>query len=250
MCDAGSSPTRTVARPTWPSSATEAATSSRTFAPSALPSMIVAVTAARLPRSAPARSPPARIRSTSARSSVVRESARRDPARTCGRRTGARRRSPPVPRPAARSGAGSGRCSMTPAVLRRAGGRAATRCTWPCDGSDRPRAPARTRRRTRRDRAGAPSRDVDVEHAVAVVLELEPAELGELPVPDQLDPLDLPAARLAAARPVQCDVAGQRLERGAGLLSGEGERPVPGLQLRDPRDEGLRERIVLETKLH
>src|SRR5581483_12387479 len=44
MCDAGSSPTRTVARPTWPSSATEAATSSRTFAPSALPSMIVAGT--------------------------------------------------------------------------------------------------------------------------------------------------------------------------------------------------------------
>ena len=92
--------------------------------------------------------------------------------------------------------------------------------------------------------------DVDVEHAVAVVLELEPAELGELPVPDQLDPLELPAARLAAARPVQCDVAGQRLERGAGLLIGEAERPVPGLQLRDPRDEGLRERIVLETKLH
>src|SRR5581483_10133473 len=44
MCDAGSSPTRTVASPTWPSSATEAATSSRTFAPSALPSMIVAAT--------------------------------------------------------------------------------------------------------------------------------------------------------------------------------------------------------------
>src|SRR5215475_7895639 len=57
MCDAGSSPTRTVARPTWPSSATDAATSSRTFAPSALPSMIVADTrrgyslrAMRLPR--------------------------------------------------------------------------------------------------------------------------------------------------------------------------------------------------------
>src|SRR6476646_2873557 len=44
MCEAGSSPTRTVARPTWPSSATEPATSSRTFAPSALPSMIVADT--------------------------------------------------------------------------------------------------------------------------------------------------------------------------------------------------------------
>src|ERR1043165_892760 len=42
MCEAGSSPTRTVARPTWPSSATDAATSSRTFAPSTLPSMIVA----------------------------------------------------------------------------------------------------------------------------------------------------------------------------------------------------------------
>src|SRR5579884_357205 len=44
MCEAGSSPTRTVARPTWPSSATEAATSWRTFAPSALPSMSVAGT--------------------------------------------------------------------------------------------------------------------------------------------------------------------------------------------------------------
>src|SRR5579862_7586947 len=44
MCDAGSSPTRTVASPTWPSSATEAATSSRTFAPSALPSIRVAAT--------------------------------------------------------------------------------------------------------------------------------------------------------------------------------------------------------------
>src|SRR5581483_2320378 len=44
MCEAGSSPTRTVARPTWPISATEEATSSRTFAPSALPSMRVAAT--------------------------------------------------------------------------------------------------------------------------------------------------------------------------------------------------------------
>src|SRR5215471_3392148 len=44
MCDAGSSPTRTVASPTCPSSATDTATSSRTFAPSALPSMIVAGT--------------------------------------------------------------------------------------------------------------------------------------------------------------------------------------------------------------
>src|SRR3954452_15615415 len=44
MCDAGSSPTRTVARPTWPRSATLAATSSRTFAASALPSMTVAAT--------------------------------------------------------------------------------------------------------------------------------------------------------------------------------------------------------------
>src|SRR5438477_1454432 len=44
MCEAGSSPTRTVARPTWPSSATDAATSSRTFVPSAWPSMMVAVT--------------------------------------------------------------------------------------------------------------------------------------------------------------------------------------------------------------
>src|ERR1700757_3066430 len=44
MWEAGSSPTRTVARPTWPSSATDAATSSRTFAPSALPSMSVAGT--------------------------------------------------------------------------------------------------------------------------------------------------------------------------------------------------------------
>src|SRR6188472_1946231 len=48
MCDAGSSPTRTVARPTWPSSATDVATSSRTFAPSALPSMRVAGIAASL----------------------------------------------------------------------------------------------------------------------------------------------------------------------------------------------------------
>src|ERR1041385_6097355 len=44
MCEAGSSPTRTVARPTCPRSATDAATSSRTLAPSALPSMIVAGT--------------------------------------------------------------------------------------------------------------------------------------------------------------------------------------------------------------
>src|SRR5919112_1545142 len=44
MWDAGSSPTRTVASPTWPSSATDAATSSRTFSARVLPSMIVAVT--------------------------------------------------------------------------------------------------------------------------------------------------------------------------------------------------------------
>jgi hypothetical protein len=91
---------------------------------------------------------------------------------------------------------------------------------------------------------------VDVEHAVSVVLELKPAELGQLSLPDHLDPLDPPAAGLAAARPVQRDVAGQRLQRGPGLLVGEAESPVPGLQLRDSRDEGLRERVVLETKLH
>src|SRR5436305_6884655 len=42
MWDAGSSPTSTVARPTWPRSATLAATSSRTLAASALPSIMVA----------------------------------------------------------------------------------------------------------------------------------------------------------------------------------------------------------------
>src|SRR5438094_532272 len=42
MCDAGSSPTSTVASPTWPSSATSRATSSRTLAASALPSIMVA----------------------------------------------------------------------------------------------------------------------------------------------------------------------------------------------------------------
>src|SRR3954454_24892118 len=42
MRDAGSSPTSTVARPTWPSSATSRATSSRTLAASAFPSIMVA----------------------------------------------------------------------------------------------------------------------------------------------------------------------------------------------------------------
>src|SRR4051812_7756341 len=42
MCDAGSSPTSTVASPTWPRSATSRATSARTFAASALPSIMVA----------------------------------------------------------------------------------------------------------------------------------------------------------------------------------------------------------------
>src|SRR4051812_49149725 len=45
MCDAGSSPTRTVATPTWSSCATDAATSSRTLAASAFPSMSVAAIA-------------------------------------------------------------------------------------------------------------------------------------------------------------------------------------------------------------
>lgn len=93
-------------------------------------------------------------------------------------------------------------------------------------------------------------RDVDVEHAVAVVLELESAELGQLPGPDHLDPLDLPAARLASACPVQTDVPRQCLDRGPGLLVGEAESPVPCPQLWDSRDERLRERIVLESKLH
>src|SRR5438445_9151369 len=44
MCEAGSSPTSTVARPTCPSSETDVATSSRTLAPSALPSWIGAGT--------------------------------------------------------------------------------------------------------------------------------------------------------------------------------------------------------------
>src|SRR3954452_4933127 len=42
MCDAGSSPTSTVASPTCPSSATSSATSARTFSASALPSIMVA----------------------------------------------------------------------------------------------------------------------------------------------------------------------------------------------------------------
>src|SRR3954452_8883496 len=42
MCDAGSSPTSTVASPTCPSSATSRATSARTFSASALPSIMVA----------------------------------------------------------------------------------------------------------------------------------------------------------------------------------------------------------------
>src|SRR5579864_5421058 len=48
MCDAGSSPTSTVATPTWSSSTTETATSSRTLAASAFPSMSVAAIAASL----------------------------------------------------------------------------------------------------------------------------------------------------------------------------------------------------------
>ena len=91
---------------------------------------------------------------------------------------------------------------------------------------------------------------MDVEHAVSAVLELQPAELGQLSLPDHLDPFDPPAAGLAAARPVQRDVPGQRLQRGPGLLVGETESPVPCPQVRDSRDEGLRELIVLETKLH
>src|SRR5436305_1934715 len=42
MCDAGSSPTSTVARPTPPNWATSRATSARTFCASALPSIVVA----------------------------------------------------------------------------------------------------------------------------------------------------------------------------------------------------------------
>src|SRR3954465_7574597 len=42
MCDAGSSPTRTVARPTPPSCATSRTTSARTFCASVLPSIIMA----------------------------------------------------------------------------------------------------------------------------------------------------------------------------------------------------------------
>src|SRR4029079_5635594 len=42
MCEAGSSPTRTVARPTPPSCSTSRATSARTFCASAFPSMVIA----------------------------------------------------------------------------------------------------------------------------------------------------------------------------------------------------------------
>src|SRR6478752_7175240 len=44
MCDAGSSPTSTVASPTPPSCATSRATSARTFSASALPSIVIAAT--------------------------------------------------------------------------------------------------------------------------------------------------------------------------------------------------------------
>jgi hypothetical protein len=49
---------------------------------------------------------------------------------------------------------------------------------------------------------------------------------------------------------VQSDVPRECLDRGPGLLVGEAEGLVPYPQLRNSRDERLRERIVLETKLH
>jgi hypothetical protein len=49
---------------------------------------------------------------------------------------------------------------------------------------------------------------------------------------------------------VQRDVPRQCLDRGPGLLVREAERLVRCPQLGDSRNERLRERIVLETKLH
>jgi hypothetical protein len=92
--------------------------------------------------------------------------------------------------------------------------------------------------------------DVHVENAVAVILELQPPELGELSVPDHLDPLGLPAAGLAAATAMQLDVATEGLDGRSGLLLREPKRAVLLPELRDSRDERARERVVLETKLH
>jgi hypothetical protein len=92
--------------------------------------------------------------------------------------------------------------------------------------------------------------DVHIEDAVAVILELQPPQLREFPLPDHLDPLGFPAAWLAAAAAMQLDVAGERLDGRRGLLLRETERAMLLPELRDARDERAREWVVLETKLH
>jgi hypothetical protein len=91
---------------------------------------------------------------------------------------------------------------------------------------------------------------VHIEDAVAVILELEPPQLGEFSLLDHLDPLGFPAAGLATATAMQLDVADEGLDGRRRFLLREPERAMLLPELRDARDERARERVVLETKLH
>ena len=172
MCEAGSSPTRTVARPTCPSSATEAATSSRTFAPSALPSMSVAVIASEVTRASVTRH--CRLRACGRRARARASCARRSRSRSGSRVWKTNSQHVGVAVLAFVRSSSKRRWKRDDVRVRRAAASASCGIEQPrraarvVRGRGRSRARARTTRRTARGASGRGLGDVDGEHAVAV----------------------------------------------------------------------------------
>ena len=79
--------------------------------------------------------------------------------------------------------------------------------------------------------------DVDVEQAVALVLELKPAELRETAAEDDVDPLVVGERRLAANLVRAKDIA----QRRPGLVVGKAESLVPRASLGDAGGKIVRE---------
>jgi hypothetical protein len=78
---------------------------------------------------------------------------------------------------------------------------------------------------------------MDREHAVLAALELQPAELGQSPAPDDLDPPDV-GERLFAANLVRTEDVPQG---GPRLVVREAEGGVPRAQLGQPGGQMIRE---------
>src|SRR6266536_1828803 len=229
MSEAGSSPTRTVARPTRPSSTTWAATSSRTLAASALPSITVAGI-----RSSLQRKPARRAAPVPAGAHVPDER----PLERRSLRQLAEVRLEPVEDELEDIGVGLVALVdelEAPLEADDVGVRRQIRGEGRIEQPRRAHRDAvleelrgmRERRIARRREERARGRDVHAQ-VVAPELELEPAELVDEAAEVQLQPPPLAQARRAVQPPVESRVAAEVAQRRPGHVGGDAARRVMG----------------------